>query len=507
MNRLSRPSRSFVFALTAAIALVVSACGGGGDEEGAGGGGDAPDTLAVSIGAEPGSLDPLLISDGQSSIYQWSVYEGLTARNGSEVEPLLATEWELDGTSWIFTLREGVTFHNGEPLTAADVVASYERVFGEGGRLSFLVEDTVVEAVDDSTVSITRPVADPSTPLRASLIAIAPAEYADLSSDRLITEQMGTGPYKFDGWERTQEITLSAYEDYWGEQPAIERISIQFDEEEAVRLASLQTGEIDMALNMPADLASDEFEVAATPVSEIAMVRLNSLAGPFADERVRLAAALAINRDLIIEQVYGGYAEPATQAIAPYVFGFNPDLEPREFDPERARQLLEEAGAAGAPVELMGSRGRWTSDAQLGEALAAMLRDVGFTVELQQPPFTEWLEVWFDPNDAAAPEMVLVNHSNELFESAKSVQQLLTCEGESSATCFPELNELALQALDEPDEEQRQLLYEQVFEIAHERILYLTIAEVPRLSFLDEGLEWDALPGGFLLFQDMRFAA
>ncbi len=278
------------------------------------------DRLAASIGSEPGSLDPLLKSDGPRDTFGLSVYEGLTSREGdstnSEIVPKIATEWELDGTAWIFKLRDDVKFHDGSPLTADDVVASWDRMLSEGSEHlgSKVLEDTTVTAIDDKTVSISRPVADPTTPARAALVMITKADWADLSDDRLATEMMGTGPYKFDGWERGQGIELSAYSDYWGDQPSIANIDIKFDEEVAVRLASLEAGEIQMALNMSPELASDNFQVAGTPVSEVSFMRLNSFTEPFDDVRVRQAADMAIDRDVLIEQIWGGYARSSGRA-------------------------------------------------------------------------------------------------------------------------------------------------------------------------------------------------
>ena len=138
----------------------------------------------MAIGAEPGSMDPLLKSDGQRDAWSFSVLEGLTQRTndiGVEgIAPLLAESWTVDGTSYLFNLRQGVKFHDGTDLTADDVVASYERMLQPDSELidQFIAADTTVEKVDDYTVRIGRPTADPLIVGQASLIAIVPAEWA-----------------------------------------------------------------------------------------------------------------------------------------------------------------------------------------------------------------------------------------------------------------------------------------------------------------------------------------
>lgn len=516
-----RPQRLRPLAVLGVAALLLGAAACGGDDSsdpsgGGGGGGSGAADFVISIGSEPGSLDPLLKSDGPRDTFGLSVYQGLTSRegdeDGSEIVPSLATEWELDGNSWIFTLREDVTFHNGEPLTADDVVASWERMLSEESEHlgSKVLEDTEVTAVDETTVSIARPVPDPTTPARAALVMIAPADYAADGDDRMASEMMGTGPYQFEGWNRGQQIDLATYDGYWGDAPGLTNVDVVFDEEVAVRLASLEAGEVQMALNMSPELVSDAFVTVGTPVSEVSFMRLNSEHGPFTDERVRRAADLAIDRDTLVSEIWGGFAGPAGgQEVADYVFGHNPDIEPSPFDPDEARSLLEEADAMGTTVEVWGTRGHWTSDGILGEAVVAMLNDVGFDAVLEQPPFDDWVEKVFiaETDDTQAPAIMLYNHSNELFDSSLTIGQNLTCAGASSTTCIPELDELAAEALAvADDDEARQELYNQAWELLAEQTAFVSIAEVQKLTFHDEGVQWTPEPDGFIRLQNISYS-
>lgn len=515
----TRGQRPYRWGVAAAVlALALAGCGGSDDpaSTASSGSSKAQSTLAVSIGSEPGSLDPLFKSDGPRDTFGQSVYEGLTTREGNSKEstivPKLATKWELKGKSWIFTLRDGVTFHDGTPLTADDVAASWNRMIepGSENRDSKVFADTVIKAVDDKTVSISRPVADPTTPARAALVMTVPKEWAAKGDERLSSKMMGTGPYKFDGWTRGQKIKLSEYPEYWGDKPSIPNVEVGFAEEVAVRQAALQAGEIQMALNMSPELASDEYQVKATPVSEVSIMRLNSEHGPLKDLRVRQAADLAIDRPTLMKQIWGGYAATAGgQEVAPYVFGHNQSMKETAYDPDKARQLLKAAGQEKVKIEVWGTRGHWTNDAQLGEAVVGMLNEVGFAAELKQPPFDSWVKKVFiaEKNDAGSPDVMLYNHSNELFDSSLTIGQNLTCKGTSSTTCIPEVDKLADEALATAnDQDKRQQLYDQAWQILYDNAAYVSLAEVQKVTFLDKDVKWTPEPDGFIRFQNIEFA-
>ena len=476
---------------------------------------ETAETLTVALGSEPGSLDPLLKSDGSRDNFSLSVYEGLTVRvgdgSGSEIVSGLAASWTLDGTAWIFKLREGVIFHNGQALTSADVVASWKRMLSEGSEHlgSKVLADHEVVAIDGMTVSISRPVADPTTPARAALVMIVPAEYANLPDDRLASEMVGTGPYQMTEWSRGEKIVLASFDGYWGEQPSIKSVNLVFSEEVAVRMAALQAGEVDMSLGMIADLASDEFVSVGTPVSEVSIMRLNSKFGPFVDPRVRKAADIAIDRQLLIDEIWGGFASSANgQEVSAYVFGHNPNLSAAEFNPEEARRLLTEAGAIGAKVDIYGTRGRWNNSALQGAAIAKMLNDVGFEATLVEPPFGAWVKkVFIAQTDASqAPDMTLYNHSNELFDSSQTIGQNLTCKGSASTTCIPEVDVLAEKALAAgSDLKARQDMYNQIWKILQENNAFISLGEVQKITFHSKNLSWVPEPDGFLRFQFMSF--
>lgn len=474
--------------------------------------GAAVSRIAIAIGAEPGSMDPLLSDDGQRDAFHWNVYEGLTQRVGQDmvVEPSLAERWEADGTTWTFHLRAGVTFHDGEPLTAADVAASYERALNPdlgseiSSRLGTISE---VRAVDDLTVEIETQEPDPIVPVRATYVVIAPAAWAAPDNQQMAEAMMGTGPYRFVDWERGQAITLERYEGYWGDEPAIDEANVQFLAEDASRLAALQTGEIQLARNLPPELATQAPVVASGPVSEVSMLRINSTSGgPFSDAAVREAAVLAIDRQAIIEGLYGGFASSANgQITGPFVFGFNPALEEYPFDPDRARELLTEAGAEGAAITLAAPVGRFLKDREVNEAMVGMLEDVGFTVEAEFLDVSQWLErlavATEDPS--RAPDLTFIGHGNELFDPDQSLATYILCDGRFSLYCNEEVDALARQARTNLDEDEREGQYRQVWALLRDDFAYVPVALMQQVHGVVEDVVWEPRPDALILLREI----
>jgi peptide/nickel transport system substrate-binding protein len=488
----------------------VAACGGTEDTGGGAKGAAAKTSIVIDIGAEPGSLDQLMRSDGKRDIFNLAVNEGLTKRQGGEIEPVLAESFEQKGKVWTFKLRSGVKFHNGQPLTAADVVASYERILSEDSELygAVVPPDTKVSAVDDQTVEIARPYPDPTVPTRASLVLISPKEYAGLGDKRMNNEMMGTGPYKFDEWKKGQEIRLSAFDGYWGEKPTIKEATIRFSPEESVRLAALSAGEIQIAANMSPDLASDRFAVKAAPASEVLFMRVNTEHGVLKDVNARRAVELGIDKQAIIDDIYKGYGEdPKGQVITDAVFGHDPSLKTAPYDLEQAKQLLQQANAVGAPLSIIATKGKYSGDADVAAAIGAMLEKVGFKVKVEIPAQSEWVQdiVEGGKDSSKARDLMLGTHSNQLFDASLTIDQYGTCKAALSTFCDPKIDELADKARSETDEDARKALYGEIWKLMDEQVTFIEMANLYRINFASNDLAWTPNPDGFFRIQEMKY--
>ncbi len=361
-------------------------------------------TLGQSI--DPQVLDPANETLIPSRSIMMNIYDTLVVRSGKgELEPSLAEKWDiLDGGQAIrFHLRKGVTFHNGDPFTAADVVFSYRRYTDResptplGAYLRDLITD--VEKVDDFTVLIKLPA--PSATILGDLnrMPILPEKaFKQMGVRDFGARPVGTGPFKFKHWRRNEEIALEAYDRHWRGRPSIDQYVIKPIPEDFSRFASLSQGDIDIMANLPPDRIPEvekhpRLKVLTVPSGRGIHIGLNMKLKPFDDVRVREALNYAVNVPLVIETVLGGRGKVNGTVCQHILFGHNPNHKPFGYDPEKAKTLLAEAGYPnGFETQLLGSTGAAIKEREVQDAIAGQLAAVGVKVSLVTPEWADYLD-------------------------------------------------------------------------------------------------------------------
>ena len=390
---------------------------------------------------EPVDLNPAIITDGISSRVTRQIYEGLTKYKGAttEVIPALAEKWQVspDGTVWTFSLRKNVKFHDGTPFDAAAVVWNFEwqrfsaqpqhemltkagRTFEYYGAQFGGFDDksliTKVEAVNPSTVRFT--LKSPQGPFLANLAMftfdlVSPAAVQKWGLE-FSKHPVGTGPFKFVEWKVGQEVILEANKDYWNkaEAPKVQRVIIRNIKDNSQRLAALKAGEIHgMEGVNPDDVkvvrADPNLQLILRPTNTTGYVAFNFHVKEFQDGRVRQAFAHAINKKAIVDALYGGTGMVATQFQPPPLWGHNHELKDYEYNPQRARDLLKDAGFGQGLKDITWddghkeplqfwympvSRPYYPNPKEIAEAMAADLAKVGVTVQLQTTDWTVYLD-------------------------------------------------------------------------------------------------------------------
>jgi peptide/nickel transport system substrate-binding protein len=340
-------------------------------------------TIVVALAGELGVLDPHLAQDRATLAVAENVFDTLVELDGRrEPSPGLASDWEVseDLLTWSFTLEEGVEFHDGRPLEVDDVVASLRRIASDGLGAPGLGDVADIRARDGATVEIElhRPAGELLGALAAAgHMAIVPADaIADGSLDRA---PVGTGPFRFVRAEGGVAVHLEANSDYWGDGPYIDGAEIRSVTPASVRLPDLRTGDIDLtdALH-PVDARRTRtpgVTVRSAPSSEHVAVVLNQHRQPFDDVRVRRGLAYGIDR----ATVAAAAEQPATvnQTAIPGRFGVR--YSPFSHDPEGARDLLEQAGAATLDLELLVGEEHEAA----AQAVADHWADLGVTVTVR----------------------------------------------------------------------------------------------------------------------------
>lgn len=392
------------------------------------------------------------------------VFDTLVLNREGEIIPSVATGWErTDDTTWVFTLRDDVTFHDGTTLTAADVKATIERIQELEGPLAALWEPvTEARAESETTLILTTGQPLGNTLLYSfTLLFIGPADR--MSEEDFFNQPVGSGPFQVESFAPGESLALSAYPDYWDGPPQLQNLQFNVIPEISARMTALQTGEIDLTWDVPADQLSqiegnEEIVVDTAPSYNSYVIWFNSGREPFNDARVRRAMWHAVDTEQIVADLFTDTGEQALAPVARAVFGWS-EQEPHSYDPQLARRLLAEAGYQDG----FSATAQWddAQDRQLAQAMISYWQEVGIRIDGQEKEPAVWLE-----------DLVALNWDINFQAQGSAtgdpdylIGRLYTCEAERTGYCNPELDEVLAQAKASADEEERAELYAQANEI------------------------------------------
>jgi peptide/nickel transport system substrate-binding protein len=380
--------------------------------------------LTVGLKTEPSSLDPQYHSLTPNTQIALTIFDPLV-RADKELKPTpaLAESWTVDGNVWTFKLRPGVKFSDGTPLTAEDVVFTFERVPKVPNSPSpftlYLKDVAKTEAVDPQTVRITTKGPSPlllpnlgQLPILSKKAASGPAPEGKTTTELNSGDGLvGTGPYKLVSWRRGAELVLARNDNYWGKKPAWDKVVYRPMTNAASRVAALLAGDVDLIEDPPTDdlprLKKDKnLTIQETPSVRVMYVAMDQFAepspgitdadgkplakNPLKDKRVREALSLAIDRKAIEERVMGGVAKPAGNLLPYPMFGASKaHADAPKPDVNKAKQLLKDAGYPnGFSITLGAPSGRYINDSKVAQAIASMWTRIGVktAVEASAPP-------------------------------------------------------------------------------------------------------------------------
>jgi peptide/nickel transport system substrate-binding protein len=363
--------------------------------------GEATGEIVIMQGVDSNNLDPLLRNSVPEFTVNMHVFDMMLKRDAEtlEIQPNIIAEWEtIDELTWEFTLVEGAEFHDGTPVNAEAAVFTFERAsqpqIGELGRVQSLTAQIgyeSAEVVDEYTFRvITNKPAAIFPDLLTSFEICPPSQYEDDSSDNLsyvAQNPMGSGPYKFVEWVRDDRVVLEANENYWGTPPQIARVVIRPVPELSARVVALQNEEAHIIVNVAPEVVQQVDEGANTRISSVTGGR-NIFVGircdkePFGDVRVRQALNYAVDWESIRIALLEGFGERTKTIVNPP--NDNPNLEAYPYDPDRARELLAEAGVEeGFTVVMDAPNGRYIKDSDLAQAVAQNFEAVGLNIDLR----------------------------------------------------------------------------------------------------------------------------
>jgi peptide/nickel transport system substrate-binding protein len=356
--------------------------------------------IVAALDSDRETLDPHQAVGTIDYMVLMHVFDHLIARNPETMKLVggLAESWKaVDDLTWEFRVRRGVKFHNGEPLNAAAVKFSIDRVL-DPAQKSYLRDRfkgiTAVQVLDEHGIRLKTEKPNPVLLERLTNLAIVPPAYVKEKGDAYIAKNpVGTGPYRFVEWARGQRLVLEAAPGYWGPAPAVKTLVFRPIPDVGTAIAEMLAGSVDFIRLVPPDQipvieASGKAYITTAPIIRVIFLNFDVAgragASPVQNIKVRQAISHAIDVDGIITHVLGGRGLKLGTIVNPMKFGYDASIKPVPYDPGRAKQLLAEAGyVAGAKLDFMTYSGSIIASRQVGDAVAGYLANVGIQTNRQ----------------------------------------------------------------------------------------------------------------------------
>lgn len=420
--------------------------------------------LTVGLTEEPDTLDPHNLTAAAAGLVGYQVMPGLVWWDYElGVSPMIAESWDTseDGLTWTFNLRPNLTFHNGKACTAEEVVRNFEHIMDP--EASFLAPDyelvESVEATDETTVVFT--LKDSFAPFLAILTNRCAITDMDAYDPNM---PIGTGPFKITNWQRGTGLTLEAHDGYWEEGlPAASKVNWNYYPDDDARMLAVQGGEIDIVYAVPTqqiDQIQESGDFTVDPISGLThtYIAFNCAEGPFSDVRVRKAVAHVIDKELVVEGALWGWADIANIPFpesSPW-FVETPDYE---FDPEKGKALMEEAGYGdGLTLDMPISNDSYTP--KIAEIIQPDLASIGIDVRIVE---TEWATYWPEIYLKTQYDITIMSYSARV-DPDQTFYPRYHSTGVHNATKYvnDRMDELLEAGRRETDLEERKKIYEEV---------------------------------------------
>ena len=452
--------------LAAAMATALCACGG---PKSNGSGSDDANTsradsneLAVGIAQDLGdSLDPYQMTAAGTREILFNVYEGLYKPTSSgDFVPAVAEECVVsdDGLTYTFTLRDGVLFHNGTAVEAADVVYSFNTCAAttiDTSLAAALSDVAAVTAEDEKTVSVTLNSPNSDFLAYVTSVYIVPDDYTEQA-----TAPVGTGPFRYVSRSVQENVVLEKFSDYWGEGAKVDRVTLKIYEDSTTLMTALNSGAVDLVMHLTVAQTqnlSDQYTVLEGTMNLVQALYLNNAEKPFDDVRVRQALCYAVDVDSILELTADGHGTKLGSSMYPAFTKYFDDslTDYYSYDPEKAKTLLAEAGYPNGFAMTITVPSNYTPHVDVAQVLVEQLAAVGITAQLQEVEWNTWLQdvyqnrkfqstvVGFDASTLTANAMLqrwmsdsdknLINFSDAQYDQVMSEANATTDDADRTA--------------------------------------------------------------------------
>ena len=490
------------------------------------------DTLTIALPNEPGNGSVYMMTTTESAWIGNNIAEpvSIIAKSTMEDAPLSGfTGWEQVSTSvWRLSLRDGVKFHNGEPWTAEEAKFTFDfygNSVNNAPNYAFL-GDTTTKVIDPKTVEVTCVVACPIFPrFTGFLNFLAPEWYQNASDAEKATSNVGFGPLKHVEYRIGEVWKAERYEDYVpvpdlaeGAVPTIREVTWVFRAETGVRLAMLQTGEADLALRLDLDDADNMPAFAIGAEGSVMTLRFDTIWNPLlAKKEIRQALMHAIDCPTMAQSFYKGFAECLGVPAPLGVLGVTEEnIKPlHEYNPDKAKELLAQAGYNGEEVRVRMREGRFPKDVEMGEAIVSYWNDVGVNAKLLVMESSKWLDLHqtgpgaFPPDDwsrlsqlpppppgLTSPDVLFAAPGNDTLDFGRNLAFYMDCRSERAKVCDPVNLQPKVEAALAAIGPERERLLAEAMEINRQEIYMAPLFDTVFLWGFQENLEFEPAVGG-----------
>jgi len=430
---------------------------------------DSGDDVVMTQSQLDSGLDPQDHRETPTDNIVLQAYEGLLERDaeGAIVEKLAADYERLDETTVQFTVRDNVSFHSGDSLTPEDVAFSINRIVDpevgiESPQTDQLigVESAEVASTDDRTVNVNLTGLNPIVFASfATYCDVMNKSWVESNDQAYINQNMeGTGPFVLSNYEQGVAVEFQRNDDYWDDPASISTLTIDSASESSTRVNRLLGDETDIAVNVPPQEVSrveesDGTSIAAVPSTRVLFNAMRYDVEPFDSAEFRRAVNYAIDLESIVENVLQTFGDPTGQPTLDGFFGYNGELDPYPQDLDRAEQLVEASGYAGAEIELVTPIGRYLRDVEIAQAVANQVDQLSnVSASARQVEFQTLVSQVTTGDIEDKPPWYLLGWGNATFDAIQTIQPLLASDGALSSYSDEELDRLLDEAQSLPSE-------------------------------------------------------
>ncbi len=460
---------------------------------------NAKDQIVIDLVNEPATLDPHVQWNPDSYYVYRNIFDNIVTRdNAGAIAPQIATSWKrLSDTQIEFTIRGDVKFHDGQPLSAEDVAYSIKRItdpaFGSPqlGQFNKIIK---AEVTGPNTVTLTTDGVYPALLAQLVKLSVVPKHVVEkVGKDAFNLHPVGSGPYKFEAWQRGVQVTLSRNDAYWGDKGPFKTAVFRAVPDAATRVADLETGTSDLVVTLNSDLAAEikksgRAQVLSVLTERVAYFGINSFKAPLNDVRIRRAMAYAIDKEGIVEGILAGYPKVVGELASPTHFGWADGIEPYPYDLAKAKALVAEVGAiAKTPMEFATSP---VYDQRVIQAIQQMLNDAGLNVQIKMTDMATYLKGQQSSVPETANTLSYGRWSCACQDADGIMFPLLHSSSNWSRVRDARLDQLLAAARGEPDEAKRKTLYAEAHKIVKDEVSVLPLYQEAVIYGGAKQLKW-----------------